>query len=142
MSALADQAPTHAQLAVFRAAMRDLPGQVDVDSRTSHTFGPGFYARTLILEPGDIIAGKEHATEHIFILTEGEIAIAIAGAPPVRVSAPFQTVAKPGIKVGVALTRCVCTNIHITHETDLAKLEAELIVPEALEAPTRPEALS
>jgi hypothetical protein len=142
MPALVDQTPTHAQLVGFRAAMRAAPGRVDVDARTSHTFGPGFYARTLVLEPGDIIAGKEHATEHLFILTEGEIAIAIAGAAPVRVSAPFQTVAKPGIKVGVALTRCVCTNIHITHETDLAKLEAQLIVPEALEAPTAPEVLS
>jgi hypothetical protein len=38
-------------------------------------------------------------------------------------------------RAGFAHTDTICVNIHITKETDLDKLEAELIVAPALAAP-------
>lgn len=107
--------------------IREMP-QANVP--TEHTFGPGFYARTITLQPGTTLTGKVHATEHIFIVSKGEILLASESGIR-RVKAPFQVVCQPGTKrAGHAITECVCTNVHITEETDLAKLEAELIVPE------------
>lgn len=110
--------------------LRELPEQVDVESRTGHLFGPGFYARTLTLKAGETLTGKVHATEHIFMLTQGSILVATEeGAQEIH--APFQAICRPGLKrAGHALTDCVCVNIHITQETDMVRLEATLIEPE------------
>lgn len=131
---LATQAPTRGQITNFENALRDLP-QLEV--RTEHTFGPGFYARTIHLPAGATLTGKVHATEHIFILSQGELLVATEDGRQ-HLKAPAQFVCRPGLKrVGHALTDVVCTNVHITAETDLQKLEAALVVPEDHYLPTR-----
>lgn len=133
MTAIADATlATREKIDRLEAQMRRQP-QVEIP--VIHTFGPGFYARTIVLEPGTEAVGKVHATEHIFMLTEGELAL-VAEDGAVVVKAPFQAVSPPGVKRAVkAHTRCVVTNVHITHETDLAMLEAALIDAQALPAP-------
>jgi hypothetical protein len=124
--------PTGAQIRRLEALMREQP-QLAIEPL--HTHGPGFYARTIRVPAGATITGKVHATEHLFILSEGTLLIVTEDGRQ-EVTAPFQCVARAGMKrVGHAITDVVCTNIHITTETDLAKLEADLIVPEALAAP-------
>lgn len=131
-------APTRAKIDRLQGAMRVLP-QVEIP--VEHTFGPGFYARTIRIAAGTVLVGKVHATEHVFIVSAGEIELATEDGTR-RVRAPFQAISRPGLKrVGVAITDCVVTNVHITDETDLARLEAQLIVPEALSAPDEFEVL-
>ena len=116
--------------------MLDMP-QVHIEP--VHTFGPGFYARTIHIPAGSTLTAKVHATEHIFLLTAGEMLLATEDGT-MRVSAPFQCVARPGLKrVGYAVTDCAVTNVHITPETDLLKLEAQLIEAESPDALTRGE---
>lgn len=120
-------APTREQIAHFEGELRKLPS---VEIPTDHTFGPGFYARTIHLPAGTTLTGKVHATEHLFILSRGELLVVTEDGRR-HLKAPFQMVCRAGLKrVGHALTDVVCTNVHITTETDLAKLEAELIVPD------------
>ncbi len=115
------------QIDRLESVMRDMP-QADID--TSHTFGPGFYARTIVVPEGCTLVGKVHATEHIFMLTKGEMTLVTEDGKQ-RVAAPFQCVSRPGLKrAGYAHTECVCTNVHITEQTDLLQLEADLILPE------------
>jgi len=113
----------------IEALERGLAGLPQAEIFTDHTFGPGFYARTIVLEPGTVLTGLEHKTEHIFILSEGRIAVADDNGAA-ELSAPFQCISKPGTKrAGVAITRCVVTNIHITPERDLEKLRLDLVEP-------------
>jgi quercetin dioxygenase-like cupin family protein len=137
---VADQpAPTRRQMQAFEAELYKLP-QAEVP--TEHTFGPGFYARTITLEAGTLLTGKVHSTEHIFIVSKGDITLVTEDGRK-RVQAPYQAVCRPGTKrAGYAHAETVCTNVHITTETDLARLEAALIEPEALPAPEEAEALS
>lgn len=128
----------------------DLRSQVDrleqqvsaapqVEMPVLHGFGHGFYARQLLIPAGTVLVGKVHATEHIFMVTQGDITITTDDGVQ-RVQAPFQCVCKPGMKrAGYAHTDTVCVNIHITNETDLDKLEAELIVAPASPALTQKE---
>jgi len=125
----APSAPTRAQIAQFEAEVRALP---QLDLPPEHGFGPGFYTRTLRIPAGAHIVGKTHAKEHIFILSKGEMLVATVDGRR-HVKAPFQAVCRAGLKrVGYALTDCIGTNVHLTDETDLERLEAELILPEAL----------
>lgn len=137
-TALTAAAPTREQIERLQATMAGLPQE---DIPVEHSFGPGFYARTIRIKAGTVLVGKVHATEHVFIVSEGLIALATEDGTT-TVSAPFQCIARPGLKrVGVALTDVVCTNVHITTETDLQRLEAALIVPDALAAPHVSEVL-
>lgn len=131
-------APTRQQIQRLEAQMRALP---QVAIQPLHTFGPGFYARTIVIPAGATLTGKVHATEHIFILSRGELSVATEDGVQ-RIKAPFQMVCRPGLKrAGYAHTEVECTNVHITTETDLAQLEADLIEPEALPAPDAMEVL-
>ena len=128
----AQSPPTGAQIRHLESLMRELP-QLAIEP--AHTFAPGFYARTIRVPAGATITGKVHATEHIFLLTEGEMLIVTEDGRQ-HIKAPYQCVARAGMKrVGHAITDVVCTNLHITSETDLGELEAALIVPDALSAP-------
>ena len=108
----------------LEAALLELPHtELPVD----HTFGPGFYARTIHIAADTVLTGKVHATEHIFILSKGEMSV-MTDEGMIRIAAPYQAVCRPGMKrAGYAHTDSVCTNIHITTETDMEKLEAQLI---------------
>lgn len=108
-----------------------------IELQTQHDFCPGFYARSVLIPAGTVLVGKVHATEHIFMVTQGDISITTDDGV-MRVQAPFQAICRPGTKrAGFAHTDTVCVNIHITTETDLEKLEAALIDAPALPAPVQ-----
>jgi hypothetical protein len=92
-----------------------------------HYFANGLYAREIFIPKGTLLTGKIHKTEHLNIVSKGEISV-LTEAGPQRVKAPFTIVSLPGTKrVGYAHEDTVWTTIHATTETDLEKLEAELI---------------
>lgn len=131
MHDLTASAPTRSQIDSFEAALRALP---QLDCPPEHTFGPGFYARTIRIPAGATLTGKVHRTEHVFIVSEGEIVLVTEDGRR-HVKAPFVVVARPGLKrVGHAITDVVCTNVHVnpTDERDIAKLEAMLVEQDAL----------
>lgn len=134
--------PTRAHIDRLEAEMRAMPPERHIEAPVDHTFGPGFYARTVKIPAGATAVGKVHATEHVFMLVQGELQIVTDGDCQ-TIRAPFQIVSPPGVKRAVhALTDCLCTNIHITTETDLAKLEAALITAPALDAPAAHEEIT
>lgn len=106
---------------------RDMLAMPQIEIQTEHSFGPGFYARTITIPAGATVTGKVHKTEHIFMVIKGDITL-VTEHGTARVQGPYQCVCAPGTKrAGYAHTDVVCTNIHITDETDLAALELMLI---------------
>lgn len=123
-SALQELPPTREAIEKLESVMRTMP-QIDIP--TDHSFGPGFYARTVTIPAGATLTGKVHKTEHIFMVIKGDITFVTEHGRK-RVQGPYQVVCPPGTKrVGYAHTDVVCTNIHITDETDLERLESTLI---------------
>lgn len=110
----------------------EMRAQPQVDIPVKHTFGPGFYARTIEIDAGVTLVGKVHATEHVFLLSKGSLLVATEDGYQ-ELHAPCQLVCRAGMKrAGHALTACQVTNVHLTTETDLVKLEAMLIEPPTL----------
>lgn len=129
---LAARGPSRAQLARFEDVLRAGP---PAEIETINTFGPGFYARTIRMKAGTVLTGKVHATEHVFFVSEGDITV-VTEEGSMRVGAGFQRVCRAGLKrAGFCHADTVCTNVHVTAETDLVKLEAELIETERLTGP-------
>ena len=104
--------------------------QLPID--THHHFAPGQYAREIVIPAGTLLTGKKHKTEHLNVVSKGEITVWTEDGMR-RIKAPFTFVSKPGTKrVGLAHEETVWITIHATSETDLVKLEAELIEPEMI----------
>ena len=92
-----------------------------------HYFAKGLYAREIFIPKGTLLTGKIHRTEHLNIISKGDISV-VTEEGTKRITAPFTMIAKPGTKrVGYAHEDTVWTTVHATDETDLEKIELELI---------------
>jgi hypothetical protein len=101
-----------------------------VEIAPTHHFADGIYAREITIPAGTLLTGKIHRTRHLNIVSQGDITVWSPGEPARRIQAPFAFVAEPGTRrVGFAHEDTVWTTIHATSETDLEKLEAQLIEP-------------
>lgn len=94
-----------------------------------HHFAPGVYLRELRIPAGAVLTGKIHRTEHLNILAQGEISVMTEHGVQ-RLTAPCVIKSSPGIKrAGFAHSDVVWICVHPTTETDLHKLEEQLIAP-------------
>lgn len=92
-----------------------------------HIFTQGIYAREITIPEGSTVVGEKHKTTHINILSKGKISV-LTERGIETLEAPYTFVAPPGTKrVGFAHTEVVWTTFHATEETNIAKLEQQLI---------------
>ena len=99
------------------------------DFVTRHHFAPGSYAREIELPAGSLVVGKIHRHAHVNVVSAGRCVVATEDGTEEFV-APCTFVSKAGTKRAVdALEDTVWTTIHVTNETDLERIEAEIIAP-------------
>jgi hypothetical protein len=98
-----------------------------VEIKTTHYFAEGLYAREIFIPKGTLLTGKIHKTEHLNIISKGKISVSTEDGNKI-IEAPCTIISRPGTKrAGYALEDTVWTTIHATKETDLVRLEQELI---------------
>jgi hypothetical protein len=103
---------------------------VNLDDCTAHHFADGVYGRELRIPAGVALVGKMHRHSTLNVLAAGLLAVTTPDGPKV-LTAPAIFVSPAGSKkLGYAITDCVFLNVHASKETDLDRLEAELIEPE------------
>jgi hypothetical protein len=132
--------PTLAEIQRLQADMLASGDAIDLTDHTFHHFAEGVYGRELRIPAGIAVIGKMHRHSTLNVLAAGQLAVTTPDGPQI-LEAPAIFVSPPGCKkLGIALTDCVFLNVHASRETDLGKLEAELIVPEtpAIEAEETP----
>jgi len=113
----------------LEAAMKAmLDSQVDL--KVEHHFAPGIYMRALLIPKGTCLTGKIHKTEHLNILSQGEMTVWTEGGMK-RIQASTVVKSLPGIKrAGFAHEDSVWITVHAnpTEEPDAEKLEEMLVV--------------
>lgn len=111
--------------------MFELP-QVQIP--VEHLFSEGLYSRRMFVPKGVMWTGKIHKKGHICILLSGDMTI-ISAEQSQRYTAPAVFQSYPGVKrAGYAHEDSVFMTVHATTETDIAKIEAELIAADFPEA--------
>jgi hypothetical protein len=119
-----DKMSIREKIDLIEAEMKKAP---QLEIATTHHFSKGLYAREIFIPKGTLLTGKIHKTEHLNIVSQGDISVLTEGGIK-RVQAPFTMISSPGTKrIGYAHEDTVWTTIHATEETDLEKLEEELI---------------
>jgi len=117
-------ATTVADINKLQEAAAKLP---QVELRTEHLFADGMYMRMLFRPADTLIVGKCHKREHFYVIASGEVTVLMDGHKE-RLKAPHVIVSKPGTKRAVyAHVDSMCFTVHRTDNTDLDKIEAELI---------------
>jgi hypothetical protein len=117
------------KLAYLEQEMKKCP---QVEIKVMHHFSKGVYAREIFIPKGTLLTGKIHKTEHMNIISQGDISVLTENGPK-RVKAPHTMVSPPGTKrAGYAHEDTVWTTIHanVDDVKDLDQLEAVLIVPD------------
>ena len=107
-------------------------GMDQVDCPLVHSFAPGVYLREITMPKGSFVIGHEHKTEHFNIVLSGSARVMLEDGVIHRIVAPYTFVSKPGVrKVLLIEEEMRWATVHPTHETDIERLEEELIVKSA-----------
>lgn len=95
-----------------------------------HNFIPGAYAREMHIPAGTIVVGKIHRFPCFNFVNAGTVTV-LSEAGIKTISAPAFFRSESGVKrVAMAHTDAVWITVHPTKETDLDRLEAEIIAPD------------
>lgn len=95
----------------------------------THHFAPGSYGREIFMPQGALVIGKIHKHAHINVLSKGKVSVMTEDGPE-TFEAPRTWVSSPGTKRVVFMhTDVIWTTIHVTNQTDLEKIEEEVIAP-------------
>ncbi len=114
-----------AALETLEAEMRKHP---DAETEIIHRFAPGVYAREMRVPAGTFLTGKIHRYAHLNIMSAGDVTI-VNETGRERIKAPYAFISAPGTKRAFYMHEfTVWTTIHATDETDVEKLERDLVV--------------
>lgn len=117
-------APSRAQIMRLEAEMRRFE---QMDLPLSHNFAPGTYARTCFLPKGTLIVGKIHKHAHQNIVSQGRVTV-VTEFGRMEIQGPYVFTSQPGTKRALYVHEdTYWTTIHLTDETDLMKIEEEII---------------
>jgi hypothetical protein len=95
-----------------------------------HRFAPGVYVREIHMPADTVVVGKVHKTEHFNILLKGACYIVHEDGRREELRAPMTFVSGAGVQKVLYITEdMIWQTVHVTPETDMAKLEAELVEP-------------
>jgi quercetin dioxygenase-like cupin family protein len=121
--------PTREQIERLQAEVAKMP---QAELETEHYFHAEMYARKVYRPAGALIVGKVHKKDHFFLCAKGEI-IAWTEGGMKHLYAGDIVQSKPGTKrVTLSVTDAIGITFHNSAETDLDKLEKELIEPDDL----------
>jgi len=105
------------------------PNQIVVaDMKIRHYLtDTGLYARELLMPAGTLVSGKIKKHEHLSIISAG-VVTEITEAGRQQIKAPYTMVSQPDTKrLVLAHTDTVWVTVHATKETNLDKIEEDLI---------------
>lgn len=101
-----------------------------VECPVKHHFSPGLYMREIFMPAGSIVIGKVHKTEHFNIIMQGACYIVHDDGSHEELRAPMTFVSKGGVQKVLVITEdMIWLTTHVTEETDVQKIEAQIIEP-------------
>ena len=115
----------------LQSLMQASPDKMSLDAwPVRHVFAPGVYVREMTLPEGTVIVGKIHRHAHVNIISVGRVRVLTEDAVQEFI-APYTFVSSPGTKrVVYALENTIWSTVHVTNETDLDRIEQEVIAEE------------
>lgn len=122
----------------FEQAMCNIPGSHRGDwdeCPLKHTFGDGIYVREIFMPKGLLIVSKIHKHSHPYFVLKGDLTV-LTEEGKVRIKAPYSGMTPAGTKRILYIHEdTVWVTVHVTEETDLVRIEEEIIAKSFDELP-------
>ena len=100
-----------------------------------HTFVDGAYVREITMPKGMLLTSKIHKICHPYFILKGDVSV-LTEEGVKRIKAPYSGITQPGTKRVLYMhEETVWTTVHVTKETDLKKIEKEIIAESYDEVP-------
>ena len=100
----------------------------NITPHVDHVFAKGAYMRCISMKAGTLIISKRHKTQHICVVVSGECDVSSADGVRKFVKGPAIFITEPNTKRAITVhTDSVWMTFHVTDETDLAKIEEQII---------------
>jgi quercetin dioxygenase-like cupin family protein len=94
-----------------------------------HHFADGQYGREIFIPKGTLVVGKIHKHSHLNIVSKGDVTV-VTEFGINRIIAPYTFVSQPGTKRALLANEdTIWTTVHVTNETDIEKIEEQIIAP-------------
>lgn len=101
-----------------------------VEAKVEHFFIEGMYSRRTTLPKGMILTSKIHAKDNFYFVLTGAVSVWTEDAGVVNIVAPYAGVTKAGTRRVIYVhEECIWQTVHHCHETDMDKVESDLIYP-------------
>ena len=115
-------------IVAFEEHLKSVPGALGEDPfPLVHTFADDMYIRQLTVPPQTLTVTKIHKQNHPFFLLKGTISI-LTEEGVKKITAPYSGITKAGTKRIIwHHDEVIFTTVHSTKETDLEKIEDEII---------------
>jgi hypothetical protein len=98
-----------------------------------HSFGDGLYIREITMPKGMLVTSKIHKTTHPYFVVSGDVSVQ-TDKGIVRIKGPCWGITQAGTKRLLYLhEETVWVTVHATQETDLEKIEEQLIAKDTKE---------
>ena len=117
------------KMTALQSALGQLPGAKFGDDAgpLRHFFADGLYIREYTGIKGDVAISKLHKTTHPFFILKGDVSI-LTNKGIVRIKAPYFCITRAGTKRTLYFhENTVCMTVHATDETDLERIEDQVI---------------
>lgn len=117
-----------AKILEVEEVIKKIPGAMIGDCcPLKHTFVDGAYVREITMPKGMLIVSKIHKICHPYFILKGDVSV-LTEEGVVRLKAPYSGVTPAGTKRVLYIHEdTVWTTVHVTKETDLKKIEEEII---------------
>jgi len=112
----------------FETVLSKLPGAMFNDCcPLKHTFVDGAYVREITMPKGLLLTSKIHKIRHPYFILKGEVSV-LTEEGTKRIKAPYAGITPAGTKRILYIhEETVWITVHVTKETDLKKIEEEII---------------
>jgi len=92
-----------------------------------HSYGDGCYIRQIFMPKGTLITSKIHKVTHPYFVMTGRASVATENGVE-TIQAPYQGMTQAGTKRALYIHEdMIWITVHVTDETDLDKIEEEII---------------
>lgn len=122
----------------LEAQIKSMPGALIGDNETcplKHTFVDGIYVREIFIPKGMLVVGKIHRHAHPNFLIKGDVSV-LTEEGPRRMQGPCWMISPAGTKrVVYTHEDTVWTTVHATKETNLERIEEDIIAKNYDELP-------
>lgn len=131
-----EPATIRGDILAIEEAMLKVPGAMIGDCcPLKHTFVDGAYVRQITMPKGMLLTSKIHKICHPYFVLKGDVSV-LTEEGVVRIKAPHSGITKPGTKRLLYMhEETVWTTVHVTNETDLEKIEEEIIAKTFADVP-------